>query len=378
MKRIKKICFVATNDLTIKLFLINHLRELVKIYNLTIITKTDNPNFLFDLGIPARVISLSFSRKINLINDLYCFIKLVQIFLINRFSLVHSITPKAGFLAMLASFLTCIPVRIHSFTGQVWVTTSGAKRFILKLIDKLVGMLATYNLVDSPSQRDFLVSNNVLYFNKATVFGSGSIAGVDISKFNPNKKLHHKVKKELLIQEKSFIFLYLGRITLDKGVLDLAKAFSMLEDPNAFLVIVGPDEDHLSGTIRKICLNKLKNIRIVNFTNDPYKYLTSANVLCLPSYREGFGNVIIEAGAMSVPTIASKIYGITDAIVDNKTGILHKPGDIIALKQAMNFFLQDRSALKIMGNAAKMRVVEKFNSKKVTKNWMHFYKKCLL
>lgn len=377
MKIKKKICFVASNDATVSAFLVNHFRELIKIFDLTVITNTDDLNFLLKKGIKAKVIKVRFSREIDLINDLYCLISLIIIFFKNKFDSVHSITPKAGLLSMIAAFLSGIPFRVHSFTGQVWLTTSGAKRYFLKSIDRLIGFLALFNLIDSPSQRDFLVLNNVLSPNKAIVFGSGSIAGVDITLFKANKKLSNRVRKELLINKSHFIFLYLGRMNINKGVLDLAKAFSMLKDSNALLLFVGHDEEKLSEKIKEICSCKLQNIRIVAFSNEPYKYIAISNVLCLPSYREGFGSVIIEAAAMNVPAIASRIYGITDAIIHNRTGLLHKPGDINGLMKAMEYFLENQFELKKMGIAAKHRAIEKFNSKAVTFEWIRFYQKYL-
>ena len=373
MKNKLKICFVATVDTAITAFLANHLRELSKLYELTIITNTSDPDLLSEIRVDANLIQIKFSRKISLGTDLYCLIKLAQIFMKNRFVSIHSITPKAGLLAMLAARICLIPTRIHKFTGQVWVTDTGLKRAFLKFLDKLIGKMTTHNLIDSPSQRDFLIKESVLSPAKALVFGSGSVAGVDLKKFKSNKHLGSEMRKHLHIPKDGFVYLFLGLLVEDKGVLDLVKAFSKIKDLNAYLVFVGSDEEKLSAHILSICAHKTKHIRVLGFSKEPYKYLASANVLCLPSYREGFGNVIIEAAAMGVPAIASNIYGITDAIQLNKTGLLHEPRDILGIKIAMESLFHKPLLLNKLKQAAKRRVVDKFDANKITDHWLKFY-----
>jgi glycosyltransferase involved in cell wall biosynthesis len=369
----QKICFVATVDFSVKTFLIVHLRDLAKFYHLTVITNTNNINFLSDHAVDATVLPIKFSRKINLLSDLFCLIKLIYIFIINRYSAVHSITPKAGLLAMLAAFIARIPLRAHSFTGQVWVTSSGPKRVFLKSIDKLLAMLTTHNLVDSQSQRNFLIKENVLTKKKSLVFGKGSIAGVDLSKFKPNKRVRKSIRSDLALPEDSIVFIYLGRLVKDKGVLDLAYAFSEIEAREAYLLFVGPDEGVVAQRIKEICLNKIKNIRMIDFTPEPNKYLAASDVLCLPSYREGFGSVVIEAAAMGIPAIASNIYGITDALIDNKTGLLHEPKDIAGIRSKIEWVLTNPLYFKKLSISARERAVKEFDSKLITNEWVRFY-----
>ena len=373
----QKLCFLSTVDFSISAFLVSHLRELNKFYDLTVITNTTNINFLSHQGINATVLPINFSRQINLLSDLKCFFELIIIFIKNDFSSVHSITPKAGLLAMLASFLTRVPVRIHVFTGQVWASSFGLKRFFLKSIDKLLGMLTTHNLVDSPSQKDFLIKEGVLNAQKILVFGSGSIAGVDLLKFKPNERLRKSIRSELALPESCTVFIYLGRLVKDKGVLDLAYAFSEIEALDAYLLFVGPDEGGFAERIKEICVTKINNLRIVGFTSEPNRYLAASDVLCLPSYREGFGNVIIEAAAMGIPAIASNIYGITDALVDHQTGLLHEPMDVEGIRSKLEQILKDPLLVKNLANSARSRVVRDFDSKFITDEWLRFYRQHL-
>ena len=162
MENKQSICFVATVDFAVNAFLLNHLRELSNHYNLTLITNLQNPNFLNKNNLNIKLININFSRNINIFSDFYSLTRLIFLFCTNKFDAVHSITPKAGLLAMLAAFIAFIPLRIHCFTGQVWVTRKGLIRKILRLIDKLIGNLTTKNIVDSKSQYNFLLNQKIL------------------------------------------------------------------------------------------------------------------------------------------------------------------------------------------------------------------------
>ncbi len=374
MKNKFKICFVATVDTAITSFLANHLRELAKLYELTIITNTSNPALLSEIGVDANLIQINFSRKIVLVADIYCLIRLIQIFMKNRFSSIHSITPKAGLLAMLAGKLCFIPTRVHTFTGQVWAINHGFNRLFLKLFDRLIANLATFNIVDSPSQQKFLINENILTIHKSVVFGLGSVSGVDLTRFKPNKKIFSEIRNSLLIPDDAFVFIYLGRLSKDKGILDLANAFSTIENKNVYLLFVGPDEGGFVDQIKRINVRKLDRIKFLGFTKEPERYLACSNVLCLPSYREGFGSVIIEAAAMGIPSIASRIYGIVDATIHNQTGILHRPGDIDGLKLAMDKMLQDQDLYKRLSSGSRRRAIERFDAAIITSEWINFYK----
>ncbi len=372
--RKKKICFVTAADISVRAFLLQHIIELSNCYEITVVTKTDDLKFLAKENINASVININFSRKINFINDVICFVKLFFVFLRFRFDAVHSVTPKAGLLAMLASSVLLVPVRIHTYTGQVWVLSSGIKRIFLKSIDKLTGLLSTHSIIDSPSQRDFLFDENIISKDKAVVFGSGSIAGVNLQKFKKSISQVCFVKNELGLPDDAFVFMYLGRLVRDKGILDLAEAFNQISLKNAFLVFVGPDEGGYSERVKVINSFKSEYLRFIGFTNEPSKYLACANVLCLPSYREGFGSVIIEAAAMGIPAIASNIYGVTDAVVNFTTGILHEPGDVNGIRNAMTLLQGDPIYLAKLGGEACSRVGREFDSKKITAEWVKFYK----
>lgn len=373
MKNKVKICFVATTDVAIISFLAHHLRQLAKLYDLTIITNINNSDFLSQIGIDANLVHIKFSRKIDFFADVYCLIKLVQIFMRTRFASIHSITPKAGLLAIFAARICFIPTRVHTFTGQVWATETGLKRSFLKFIDKLIGEMTTHNVVDSPSQCNFLAQQKVLREQKSIVFGSGSVSGVDLKRFMPNEHMRVKVRLELAIPKGAFVFIYLGRLNQDKGILDLARAFAKIQNSKVFLLIVGPDEGGFVDKIKIINIHKSSQVKFVDFTSKPEDYLAASDVLCLPSYREGFGNVIIEAAAMGIPAIASNIYGISDAIINEQTGLLHAPGNIKSIFDAMEHLRTKPKLIKKYGDAAMKRVKAEFDANTITKYWCNFY-----
>ena len=369
----KHIYFVANVEFSVTAFLLNHIKKLIQHYDITIIVNTKHPNFLLNQGLDVRVIPIRISRNIHLINDFFSLLQLFYIFLKDRPDAVHSITPKSGLLSMIASFFARIPLRVHTFTGQTWVNSKGFIRILLKSIDILIANLASFNIVDSHSQRLFLVKQGVLTFSNSIVFASGSVCGVDVKRFKANKKIFSRIRRELSISDSAFIFTYLGRITKDKGILDLINAFTQISDKNIYLLIVGPNEQGLKEKILSLINFDTSKIRLVDFTDKPEAYLAASNVLCLPSYREGFGNIIIEAAAMGIPAIASDIYGVSDAIINKKTGILHQPKNQDDITNCMKLYLNNRKKVNKYGMAAKSRVLKEFNSEILTEHWLMFY-----
>lgn len=376
----KKICFIASVDFAILVYLYNHIKVLSSIYDITVIVNTYSSRKLTEaLDGCVTVIHVPFARKPKLVRDFISLVKLVLILLKNRFDIVHSIMPKTGLIAMCAAFITHIPIRIHTFTGQVWVTRRGLSRAVLKQIDRLICFLCTHVLADSKSQKNFLISEGVITEDKITVLANGSICGVDTKRFKPNSVTRSNMRAKLNIPENAFIFLFVGRFNKDKGICDLAEAFSKLASVsnNAWLLLVGPDEDGVLLQVNKICKNCLKRIVIEGFTDVPEYYMAAADVFCLASYREGFGSVIIEAAASGIPSIGTNIYGLTDAIEDGVSGVLYPPGDIQSLVMVMNTLMNNNEMYKAMASSARKRAINYFATEIVTKAMEDYYSECL-
>ena len=369
----KKICFVLTAEFAVKAFLLGHLRGLTEFYNITVIVNTKNPNFLAEQGVNVDVIPLTISRDIDLFHDVSVLFKLIKIFHQQNFVAVHSVTPKAGLLAMLAAYILRIPLRVHTFTGQVWATKYGFKRFLLKCFDCVIAFLTTHNIVDSPSQRQLLIDEKVMTSTKSIVFAQGSISGVDLFRFKPDLQAKIYIRQQLNIDTDAIIFLFLGRLTKDKGVLDLAQAFSGLADVNTHLLFVGPDEQNVQEEIMQITEACSAYVHFVGHTNQPESYMAAADVLCLPSYREGFGSVVIEAAAAGIPTITSRIYGLVDAVVENETGLMHASHDVKAIRYCMEKLIRDDTLRLKLGRQAMVRAIANFDSNLLTQEWVNFY-----
>ncbi len=371
----KKICYVATVPDVIHSFLRGHINAAAKKWPVAVITHPTHAALLADLDV--RFIPLLIRRKVSPWHDLLALLKMTLLFRREKFDLVHSIMPKTGLLAMLAGLLAGVPIRMHTFTGQVWANKRGWKRSALKLFDRLTVAFATHVLVDSPSQRDFLVSEGVLKPGKAIVIGHGSICGVSADRFHPDSELSSAVRTELKIAPEQTVILFLGRLNRDKGIIDLATAFADIAARrlDVILVLVGAEEDVPFARVQAICGIHRERLRRVSFTPRPERYMAAADIFCLPSYREGFGQVIIEAAASGVPTVATRIYGITDAVEDGNTGTLFEAGDVDALTAKLSELIEDGALRQRMGEAARVRALALFESEKITAELMRFYEK---
>ena len=371
-KLTRKICFVTSTAMTVNAFLqgpIKMLAENNAVYVVTNLLVGDSVPVLKD---SQKVISIPLEREISPVKDLKALFALIRLFRKEKFDAVHSVTPKAGLLAMLAAFVARIPLRVHTFTGQVWASKKGIKRFLLKCIDILIAALTSHNLVDSPSQRDFLVSEKVISKSKAFVFEKGSISGVDLSKFKPDSEARLAIRKQLEIEDNKLVFLFIGRLNIDKGVLDLAQAFSQINNKKLHMLFVGPDEQNMQAEINNLQKNN-NNIHFIGYTDMPEVFMAAADVLCLPSYREGFGSVLIEAAAVGLPVIASRIYGITDAVIDHETGLLHEPHDINAIQSLIERIAEDEALRTKLGQQARARAIRDFSSELIAQAWVDFY-----
>ncbi len=367
--------FVTSHPMSAVAFLLPHLKALSCGFRLKVLANTTETDLLSRRGLDVPLESVAIERSIRPLADLRALWSLYRTFRTARPDSVHTITPKAGLLGMMAAWLARVPVRVHSFTGQVWVTKTGVMRQLLIWADRCIAALATDVLVDSPSQRDFLLKHHIVNSRKSGVLGPGSICGVNTERFKPAAADRAALRAELGIASDALVLLYLGRLNRDKGVLDLTDAFSLLAQKNDHLVllIVGPDEADLSSEISARCGQASKQLIRVGFTSTPERFMGVADVFCLPSYREGFGSSVIEAAACAVPAVASRIYGLTDAVVEGKTGWLHEPGNVQDLVQILSLALEDRMVLQKMGQQARQYAVEVFSEQKITEAMVQFY-----
>ncbi len=362
---------VLTSPFVLNAFLLQHLSALADHYWVTVCVNTLEGPVSTSLDPRVEILHISIERKIRPWSDAKALFSLIQFMRARRFDAVHSLTPKGGLLGMLAAWFCQVPVRTHVFTGQVWATRHGLFRRLLRSVDYLVATCATDIWADSPSQAKFLVEEGVCQAGRLAIPGDGSLSGVNIHRFSSDPKRREQVRQVLGLSGDSTVFLFLGRMQREKGVLILIEAFRLLahKHDSPQLLWVGPDEDELTKQAANAALGRS---HVLGLTHRPEDYIDAADVLVLPSFREGFGTVVIEAAAMGRPTVASRVYGLTDAVIDDETGWLVPPGDAKALYRAMEGMLDSKERERL-GNKARLRAIASFDSKRLTQYWISYY-----
>jgi lipopolysaccharide/colanic/teichoic acid biosynthesis glycosyltransferase/glycosyltransferase involved in cell wall biosynthesis len=370
-----KACIVVASEMTVRAFLGPQLRAMQDRYDVTVAVNSRASGLLHEMGVTGTVVPMPIGRPISIVADAWALCSLVRLMRRQRFDLVHSMTPKAGLLAMGAAWLSRIPVRLHTFTGQVWATRKGFSRAILKMADRAIARCATYTLADSASQREFLIREQIVAPDRIAVLGSGSVSGVDATRFRPDGSRRRQVREQFQIPDAGVVLLFVGRLSRDKGVLDLAKAFAAVaaEFPVLHVLVVGPDEEGLRPAVARVCATYCKRLHFIDYTTAPEDVMAASDILCLPSYREGFGSVVIEAAAAGLPAVASRIYGLVDAVVDGQTGLLHEPGDVADLAACLRQVVGNAGLRCALGSAARDRALRDFQPSVLTSSLLDLY-----
>jgi len=365
-----KVARVVTSPESIFFVMRNTLNQFNGEYDLTIIAP-------YSEDMPKRWpkikwIYLDLGRKISLTKDIANLFRLILIFRKEHFDIVHSLMPKTSLMSAVAGFIARVPIRMHTFTGQVWATKSGIARWALRQADRLVCALNTHCSADSASQIEFLKSEGIPICGKIDLLADGSLSGVDLNlidkvdpKFRADFRATHGIPQD------EFVFIFLGRKRADKGVLEIIDAISMIPDRRFTMVFVGPDEGQFSERLQS---RSLRNVIEIGFVNNPLDYISVADGLLLPSHREGFPNVIIESGALGIPSIGTNIPGMTDSVVNGKTGILVPVKNPSKLAEAMMLLSTDRKLAKEMGAAAKIRARTLFSCQRLFEALTNIYK----
>jgi glycosyltransferase involved in cell wall biosynthesis len=359
---------------TVPFFLFNHLREQIVAtvaagHEVVLISSAGEEADWLKTIPGIRFHAIDIPRRITPWRDFVAMWRLAVFFRRERFDIVHSTTPKAGMLCALAGFAARVPVRLHTFTGQVWVEMRGMMRAVAKAGDWLTAHLNTKCYADSVSQRDFIITEGVCDEMALGVLGAGSLSGVDLVRFDPARWSDSRevTRRELGIPAGYKVIAFIGRLTRDKGLAELKAAFHEVRqsEPDCILLLVGPGEAEDGELTNLVDAGNESHVRFTGYTPQPERYLAVTDLFCLPSYREGFGNVVIEAAAMGVPAIGTDIVGLRDAIVGGETGLLVPPRDSRALAKAIMTLLGNRALRIEMGEKARRRAVAQFDSIKV-------------
>jgi glycosyltransferase involved in cell wall biosynthesis len=371
----KSICIVCATPLTIHLFLRRHIEHLAKNYNITILHDGHLDGYVDLADLPAEIVNVPIQRKISPLSDIISIFRLFSFFLRRRFELVWAVAPKAGLLANLAAYAAHVPVRLFVFQGEVWASSRGLMRNVLKLCDWIVSKTATHLLAVSEGERRFLINEGIVSSGNISVLGSGSICGVDCHKFKPDNAIRQAVRGGLGITEASLVCVFLGRLKRDKGVFDLVEAFRKVRwqgFDRLCLLFIGPDEENLEVELKEVAGPFAQDLHFVTFTKTPQHYLVASDIFCLPSYREGFPISVLEAGASGLPILGTRIYGINDAVIDGVTGKLFEAGDIDGLSELLMDFLVKPELYKSNGDEARAWVIRDFDCAKVVERYVTF------
>lgn len=378
-----KICRIAT----VPFALFGSFKHIEELKNhdceVTIVcSKDENFHVIENLDI-FKAVDISIKREISPFSDLVSIWHLFKFFRENKFDVIHSNTPKGGLVVSIAGFLARSPIVIHTFTGQRWQTIKGLKGKLLRLCDRIITTLNTRCYADSWSQRNFLIQSGIGSEKKLSCIHKGAFAGVDLKRFDfkkfDDKKL--EILSELNFNEKDIIITFVGRIVGDKGIAELVQAFNELkkEYENIKLLLIGPREkggDPVCGKTLEI-VDESDDITNVGLCLVIEKYLSVSDIFALPSYREGFPTVVMEAGAMKVPSVVTDIVGGRDTVLNGVTGEHFKPRSVESLKGALRKLLSDKERRVEMGNNAYDRVLEDFTLEILAKKNTDEYKRLI-
>jgi len=371
----KKIAIVVSSPMMVNFFLISQLNYLTHKFDVTLITGPEAQNISLEesLSKKVKVIQIHMKRKIAFFSDIRAFFQLAIIFLKFKFNIVHSVSPKSGFLCQSAAFICGVNIRIHTFTGQVWVNKRGLLYWLLKSIDMLIVKMSTNILVDSYSQRAYLMSENILDHENSSVLLNGSISGVDGSRFNQSLDNYYTFRNNNNIGKNSKIILFIGRLAKDKGIVDLIEAFnSYCGDINdSHLLLVGPDEENILENF--IDIKENPRIHYFNYTKKPEFFMKVSDILCLPSLREGFGNVVLEAALCGIPSIVTDIYGLKDVVEKNHTALVFKVSNVDDLGKSLANLINNDEKRILMGSNAMKRADYLFSKQSINEAIVKFY-----
>ncbi len=322
------------------------------------------------------------TRKITPLKDLLAVWKLYKFLIKDKPQIVHSHTPKAGIVSMLAAYLAKVPNRLHTVAGLPLLETKGLKRKILNSVEKLTYRFATKVYPNSQGLYQITIDEKFTKPSKLKLIGNGSSNGIDTAYFSPkhftNEDLKEK-RKELQIPGSDFVFVFVGRLVGDKGINELIKAFEKLQNEfqNCSLLLVGPFEDDLDPLLikTKISIKKKEKIILTGYQEDVRIYYAMSDVFVFPSYREGFPNVVMQAGAMDLPSIVTDINGCNEIINDGENGWIIPVKDEMSLFNAMqNCLLNKQQVLKLAQNAREL-ITTRYAQQKVWDAILEEYKR---
>lgn len=373
----KKIIRATTVPQSLNVFCKGMLRELSEKYEVIGLSSPGEALEMVSERESVRTIAVSMERHISLTKDLKSLLKIIRVFRKEKPYAVHSMTPKAGLLCMIAGWLTRVPVRIHTFTGLVWPTSKGVRRKVLMLTDKITCACATHIIPEGEGVKNDLIAGKIT--NKPLrVLGYGNVMGVDMERFSRRPEVIELANQ--LRDDNKFTFVFVGRLVKDKGINELCKAYERIHNqyPNTRCWLVGPYEDNLdpiSAESRRLIDESDNGLEAVGRKSgdELLSYYAAADCFVMPSYREGFPNTVMEAGALGLPSIVTDINGSREIIKDGINGMVVPPQNEDRLYQAMAVMITSNLDRKKMADNARKMISDRFEQSYVRKCLYDFY-----
>ena len=325
----------------------------------------------------VRTVALPMARRISLLKDFVSLLRLIRLFHREKPDMVHSITPKAGLFAMMAGRITGVPVRIHTFTGLVFPTAKGWMQKVLMATDRLTCLCATHVIPEGEGvKRDLMVYH--ITSKPLHVLANGNVNGVDLDYFNRTEAVMKQSEKYK--NRNTFTFCFVGRLVRDKGINELVAGYVRLHRRYPFirLLLVGTFERSLDPLLPETeeLIKTDPAIEYVGYQSDVRPFLAASDALVFPSYREGFPNVVLQAGAMGLPSIVTDVNGCNEIILPEKNGVIIPPRNEQALYNAMERFLTDPSAVRRMAANARPLIASRYEQQRVWGALLGMYESC--
>lgn len=375
----KKIIRITTVPVSLKVLLKEQLKFMKQYFDIVAVSSDGDcfEEMIKEQGV--RGVKINMTRKITPIADFVSLCKLIILFIKERPDIVHTHTPKAGLLGMMAAWITRVPVRMHTVAGLPLLVHVGKKRKLLEFVEKVTYFCSTNVYPNSFKMKDIVIELGLCGKEKLKVIGNGSSNGIDLDFFSRTYDV--LLQSKSYIKEGVFTFCFIGRIVKDKGINELISAFIRLysDNKNIRLLLIGSFERDLDPLLPET-ENAIKNcdaIELVGFQSDVRPFLVASDALVFPSYREGFPNVVLQAGAMGLPSIVTNINGCNEIIEDGINGVIIPPKNSAELYDAMKKFITHKELVNSMADVAREKIVLKYDRNIVWKALLEEYNSVL-
>ena len=375
-----KIIRATTVPMSLESFCSGMLKELSVKYEVVALSSPDEELEIVRQQEGVRTIGVRMARHISLANDIKSLWKLFRVFREEKPKMVHSMTPKAGLLCMVAAWLAHVPVRVHTFTGLVFPTSTGITKRILMFTDWLTCACATHIIPEGEGVKQDLLNNGITK-KSLKVLGYGNVRGIDLTRFDRTPEVMDEAAK--IRKDGVVTFISVGRIVGDKGINEMVEAFVRLNEeyPSTRLILVGPEEKDLDP-LKQETLDRIKTLPAIEavgpqYGDDLLAHYAVSDCFVFPSYREGFPNTVIEAGAMGLPSIVTDINGAREIIIHGENGVIIPSKDVDAIYHAMEQMMLDKKKAKAMADNARPLIASRFEQSFVHKCLLDFYEEIL-